>query len=125
MRWRITEKYVIFQVAPWPYGRRGEDKEFPIGVDVEGRIAEALRRLGADKVFDTKFGADLTTMEESHELMGALCPGMALLPMITSRRVGVDSNMRGTFLPGYKLENISSCNLRHQMAGRDREELFC
>ena len=89
------EKYVIFQVAPAVRAALGEGYEFPIGVDVEGRIAEALRRLGADKVFDTKFGADLTIMEESHELMERMS-GDGVLPMITSCCRG-GSNMRNIF----------------------------
>ena len=66
------EKYVVVQVAPAVRAALGEAFEFPIGVDVEGRMAEALRRLGFDKVFDTKFGADLTIMEESNELIERL-----------------------------------------------------
>jgi iron-only hydrogenase group A len=42
----------------------------------------ALRRLGFDAVFDTDFGADLTIVEEAHELLTRLKEGP--LPMITS-----------------------------------------
>lgn len=44
------DKYVVVQVAPAVRAALGEAFEFPIGVDVEGRMAEALRRLGFDKV---------------------------------------------------------------------------
>ena len=108
------EKYVIFQVAPAVRAALGEGYEFPIGVDVEGRIAEALRRLGADKVFDTKFGADLTIMEESHELMERMS-GDGVLPMITSCCPGWIKYAEH-FYPDM-LENISSCKSPHQMQG--------
>ena len=45
------DKYVVVQVAPAVRAALGEAFEFPIGVDVEGRIADALRQLGFDKVF--------------------------------------------------------------------------
>ena len=83
-------------------------------MDVEGRIAEALRRLGADKVFDTKFGADLTIMEESHELMERMS-GDGVLPMITSCSP-VWFKYADHFYPDM-LENISSCKSPHQMQG--------
>ncbi len=108
------EKYVIFQVAPAVRAALGEGYEFPIGVDVEGRIAEALRRLGADKVFDTKFGADLTIMEESHELMERMSED-GVLPMITSCCPGWIKYAEH-FYPDM-LENISSCKSPHQMQG--------
>lgn len=108
------EKYVIFQVAPAVRAALGEGYEFPIGVDVEGRIAEALRRLGADKVFDTKFGADLTIMEESNELIERLNSD-GELPLITSCCPGWIKYAEH-FYPDM-LENISSCKSPHQMQG--------
>ena len=62
-------KYVVVQVAPAVRAALGESFEFNIGNDVEGRIADALKQLGFDKVFDTKFGADLTIVEEANELI--------------------------------------------------------
>ncbi len=108
------EKYVVVQVAPAVRAALGEDFEFPIGVDVEGRIAEALRRLGFDKVFDTKFGADLTIMEESHELLERIQTD-GVLPMITSCCPGWIKYAEH-FYPDM-LENISSCKSPHTMQG--------
>ena len=48
---------MVVQVAPAVRAALGETFEFPLGVDTEGRIAGALRKLGFDKVFDTKVGA--------------------------------------------------------------------
>ena len=108
------EKYVVVQVAPAVRAALGEDFEFPIGVDVEGRIAEALRRLGFDKVFDTKFGADLTIMEESHELIERIQKD-GVLPMITSCCPGWVKYAEH-FYPDM-LDNISTCKSPHQMEG--------
>lgn len=108
------DKFVVFQVAPAVRAALGEGFEFPIGVDVEGRIAEALRRLGADRVFDTKFGADLTIMEESNELLDRL-QNDGVLPMITSCCPGWIKYAEH-FYPDM-LDNISSCKSPHQMQG--------
>ena len=72
------KKHVIVQTAPAVRAGLGEEFGLPIGTDVEGKMAAALRRLGFDKVFDTNFSADLTIMEEAHEFIdrvqnGAYC----------------------------------------------------
>ncbi len=108
------ETYVVVQVAPAVRAALGEAFEFPIGVDVEGRIAQALRELGFDKVFDTKFGADLTIMEESHELIKRI-QNDGMLPMITSCCPGWIKYAEH-FYPDM-LDNISTCKSPHQMQG--------
>ena len=108
------DKYVVVQVAPAVRAALGEAFEFPIGVDVEGRMAEALRRLGFDKVFDTKFGADLTIMEESNELIERLNSD-GELPLITSCCPGWVKYAEH-FYPDM-LANISTCKSPHQMQG--------
>lgn len=81
---------------------------------MEGRIAEALRRLGFDKVYDTKFGADLTIVEESHELVERIQKG-GVLPMITSCCPGWVKYAEH-FYPDM-LDHISTCKSPHQMEG--------
>lgn len=108
------DKYVVVQVAPAVRAALGEAFEFPIGVDVEGRIAEALKRLGFDKVFDTKFGADLTIVEEANELAERI-QNDGVLPMITSCCPGWIKYAEH-FYPDM-LENLSSCKSPHQMQG--------
>ena len=108
------KKYVAVQIAPAVRVGLGEDFEFPIGVDVEGRIAEGLRLLGFDKVFDTKFGADLTITEEANELVERITQG-GVLPMITSCCPGWIKYAEH-FYPDM-LDNISSCKSPHQMQG--------
>ena len=107
-------KYVVVQVAPAVRAALGENFEFNIGVDVEGRIADALRNLGFDKVFDTKFGADLTIMEEANELLERI-QGDGVLPLITSCCPGWIKYAEH-FYPDM-LDNISTCKSPHQMQG--------
>lgn len=107
-------KYVVVQVAPAVRAALGEDFDFNLGVDVEGRIADVLRELGFHKVFDTKFGADLTIMEEANELVERI-QNDGVLPMITSCCPGWVKYAEH-FYPDM-LENISSCKSPHQMQG--------
>ena len=108
------DKFVVVQVAPAVRAALGEDFEFPIGVDVEGRIAGALRKLGFDRVFDTKFGADLTIMEEANELLERIKED-GVLPMITSCCPGWIKYAEH-FYPDM-LDHISSCKSPHTMFG--------
>lgn len=108
------EKYVVVQVAPAVRAALGEGFEFPVGVDVEGRIAEALRQAGFDKVYDTKFGADLTIVEESNELIERIQKD-GVLPMITSCCPGWVKYAEH-FYPEL-LDHISTCKSPHQMQG--------
>jgi len=62
------EKLTVFHVAPSVRFTLGEEFGLAPGNFVEGKIATALRRIGADVVFDVAFGADLTIVEEAHEL---------------------------------------------------------
>ena len=79
----------IFQVAPSVRFTLGEEFGLEPGNFVEDKIPTALREIGADLVFDTTFSADLTIMEEAHELVGRLRNFLAgdksaKLPMFTS-----------------------------------------
>ena len=77
------DKFVVVQPAPSVRATLGEEFGMPIGTDVEGKLATALRSLGFDKVFDTDFAADLTIVEEATELVERVTKG-GVLPMITS-----------------------------------------
>lgn len=109
-----SEKYVVVQVAPAVRAALGEGFEFPVGVDVEGRIAEALHRAGFDRVYDTKFGADLTIVEESNELIQRIRED-GVLPMITSCCPGWVKYAEH-FYPDL-LDHLSTCKSPHQMQG--------
>ncbi len=65
----------VFQFAPALRVGLGEEFGLPPGTNVEGQIVAALRRIGADIVLDTNFGADVVIMEESTELLRRLGEG--------------------------------------------------
>ncbi|NLA54601.1 MAG: 4Fe-4S binding protein [Clostridiales bacterium] len=107
-------KHVVVQPAPAVRAALGEEFGLPMGTNVTGRLAASLRRLGFDRVFDTDFGADLTIMEESTELIGRIQNG-GVLPMITSCSPGW-INYCETFYPEF-IPNLSSCKSPHEMTG--------
>ena len=76
-------KTVIVQTAPAVRASLGEEFGMPIGTNVTGKMAAALRACGFDRVYDTNFGADLTIMEEGTELLKRISDG-GTLPMFTS-----------------------------------------
>lgn len=73
----------VFQFAPSIRSAIGEEFDLPYGKVVTGQMVTALKKLGANKVFDVCFGADMTTYEEAKELAERL-EGKAPLPMFTS-----------------------------------------
>ena len=107
-------KIVLVQTAPAVRAALGEAFGMPIGTDVEGKMAAALRRLGFDKVFDTNFGADLTIMEEANEFLDRVKNG-GKLPMITSCSPGWVKYCEH-YYPEFT-ENLSSCKSPQQMFG--------
>ena len=108
------DTYVVVQTAPAVRAALGEEFGNPIGTRATGKMAASLRRLGFDKVFDTNWAADLTIMEEGHELLHRIQNG-GVLPMITSCSPGwiryCEFN-HPDFIP-----NLSSCKSPHQMFG--------
>lgn len=108
------EKHVIVQTAPAVRAALGEEFNFPIGTNVEGKMVSALRRLGFNKVFDTNFSADLTIMEEAHEFIERVQHG-GVLPMITSCSPGWIKYCEHYFPD--MTENLSSCKSPQQMFG--------
>ena len=108
------EKYVCVQTAPAVRAALGEEFGYPMGTDVEGKMAAALRRIGFDKVFDTDFSADLTIMEEAHEFLDRVQNG-GVLPMITSCSPGWIKYCEHYFPD--MTENLSSCKSPQQMFG--------
>jgi iron only hydrogenase large subunit-like protein len=77
------DKVVIVQTAPAIRVGIGEAMGMGPGALVTGQMVAGLRRLGFKKVFDTQFAADLTIMEEGHELIKRIT-NKGVLPMITS-----------------------------------------
>ena len=77
------EKIVVIQTAPAVRVSIGEGFGYEPGTFLEGKMVGALRKLGADYVVDTNFGADLTIMEEASELVDRLNKG-GQIPQFTS-----------------------------------------
>ena len=108
------KKHVVVHTAPSVRVTLGECFGMPIGSNVEGKMAAALRRLGFDKVFDTDFGADLTIMEEANEFVERVKNG-GVLPMITSCSPGW-VKFAETYYPEF-IPNLSTCKSPQQMEG--------
>ena len=99
-------KYVVVQTAPAIRAAIGEGFGFEPGTPCTGKMVTALRRLGFDQVFDTDFTADLTILEEAHELIHRVKNG-GVLPLITSCSPGWINFVEG-FYPEM-LPNVSTC----------------
>lgn len=113
---KINDKntYVIVQTAPSVRVALGEEFGMSIGTNVEGKMVNALKQMGFDKVFDTNTGADFTIVEEGTEFIKRL-QNNDNLPMITSCCPGwvkyIEMNYPENI--GY----LSSCKSPHEMFG--------
>ena len=77
------KKYIIVTSAPAVKATLWEEFGKPIGTDAKGYFEASARKLGFQKVFDTEFGADVTVVEESTELIKRLSLNEKL-PQFTS-----------------------------------------
>ncbi|HEX2907181.1 MAG TPA: NADH-dependent [FeFe] hydrogenase, group A6 [Phototrophicaceae bacterium] len=107
-------KTVVVQVAPAVRVAIGEEFGLPPGQPVTGKLVAGLRRLGFNAVFDTTFGADLTVMEEAHEIIERVTKNENL-PILTSCCPGWINFLKHhfpnlTYMP-------SSCKSPQQMTG--------
>ena len=107
-------KHVVVQTAPAVRASIGEEFGMPPGSLVTGQMVTALRMMGFHKVFDTDFPADLTIIEEGHELLGRIQSG-GKLPLLTSCSPGW-INFIEHFYPSL-LPHVSSCKSPQQMFG--------
>ena len=107
-------KTVVVQTAPAVRVSIGEEFGMEPGQVVTGQMVTALRMLGFDKVFDTDFTADLTIIEEGHELLHRMKTG-GVLPMLTSCSPGW-INFIEQYYPEL-LPHVSSCKSPQQMFG--------
>ena len=129
--WRALhdpKKRVVFQIAPAVRVAVGEAFGLEPGVNSLNKLVSALKMMGADEVYDTTFGADLTVMEEADEFLERLKKG-GPFPMFTSccpAWVKYVEEERPHFL-----KNISSCKspmemfaavLKDQYRAKDEED---
>jgi len=113
------ELRVVMQPAPAVRVALGELFDYPAGTSVTGKMAAAIRALGADDVFDTNWGADLTIMEEGteflHRAIDALSGKKTVLPMITSCSPGWVKYIESYFPK--LIPHLSTCKSPHTMVG--------
>ena len=129
--WRAlhnNSKRVVFQIAPAVRVAVGEAFGLPSGENTIDKLVSALKMMGADEVYDTNFGADLTVMEESEEFLGRLEKG-GPFPMFTSCCPAWIKYLE--FENPKYLKNVSSCNspmemfaaaLKDQYASKDAQD---
>lgn len=67
-----TDYCVVAFTAPAVRVAIGDEFNFEPGTFLEGKMVSALKKIGFDYCFDATFGADLTVMEESYELIERL-----------------------------------------------------
>ncbi len=108
------DKVVVVQTAPAIRVGIGEAMGMAEGALVTGKMVASLRKLGFDKVFDTQFTADLTIMEEGHELISRIKNG-GTLPMVTSCSPGWIKFIEHFFPKS--LKHLSTCKSPQQMFG--------
>ncbi len=108
------KKHVVVQIAPAVRVSLGEELGLDVGELVTGKMISTLRMLGFDRVFDTNFTADLTIIEEGHELIDRVV-NQKTLPMITSCCPGWVSYAE-QYYPEL-LPHLSSCKSPQQMFG--------
>lgn len=108
------EKHVIVQVAPAIRVSLGEELNLNFGSVVTGKLIASLKMLGFTKVFDTNFTADLTIIEEGHELIERINKGDTL-PMITSCCPGWINYVEQKHPDMFK--HLSTCKSPQQMFG--------
>lgn len=116
-------KLVAVQVAPAVRAALCES----LGVEAEalpiGKILSLLKRLGADYVFDTAFSADLTVMEEVHELMSRMRTGeLREMPMFTSCCPGWVRFVKARY--PHLVRRLSSAKSPQQMFGAVMKSYF-
>ncbi|MGL5978589.1 MAG: NADH-dependent [FeFe] hydrogenase, group A6 [Erysipelotrichaceae bacterium] len=106
--------FVVVQTAPAIRASLGEEFGMPIGTRVTGKMAQALKMMGFDRVYDTNFAADLTIMEEGYEFLHRFS-NQINLPMITSCSPGWVNYIEGEY--SELLGHLSSCKSPHMMLG--------
>ncbi len=113
-------KHVVVQTAPAVRVALGEVLGCETGSRVTGKMVTVLKRLGFDRVFDTNFTADLTIIEEGHELLRRLSEKLrdgkdVPLPQFTSCSPGWIKYAEHVF-PEI-LDYLSTCKSPQQMFG--------
>lgn len=115
------DKIVVVQTAPAVRVAIAEEFGADPGTITTGKMVAALRRMGFDYIFDTNWGADLTIMEEAHEVVERL-NGKGKLPILTSCCPGWIKFIEHQF-PNL-IDIPSSCKSPHEMQGAISKTYF-
>lgn len=108
------EKVVVISISPAVRVSIGDEFGFAPGEFLEKKLVGVLKDLGFDYVFDTSFGADLTTIEEANELIDRI-KNNKKLPMFTSCCPSWVLNMK---MNHYKdIDHLSTCKSPIGMQG--------
>ncbi len=116
------EKKVVFFTAPSVKATLGEAFGLPVGTNVEGKMVSAIKQLGDVKCFNMDVTADLTIMEEAHELLHRIMNG-GVTPMFTSCCPGwvkFAEHYYPEFLP-----NLSTCKSPQEMFSAVLKTYYC
>ncbi len=117
------DKIVVTQVAPAVRAAWGEELGFKPGEATVGKILDALKKMGADYVFDTCFSADLTIMEEGTEFVKRFTSGeLKDRPMFTSCCPGWLRFVKSQF--PHLVKYLSSAKSPQQMFGAVMKTYF-
>ena len=109
-------KIVVTQVAPAVRTAWGEEFGLQPNEATVGMILDALKKMGADYVFDTCFSADLTIMEEATEFIQRFTSGeLKDRPMFTSCCPGWVRFAKSQF--PHMVKYVSSAKSPQQMFG--------
>lgn len=117
------DKIVVTQVAPAVRAAWGEELGLKPEEATVGKILDALKRMGADYVFDTCFSADLTIMEEGTEFIKRFTSGeLKERPMFTSCCPGWLRFVKSQF--PHLVKYLSSAKSPQQMFGAVMKTYF-
>lgn len=108
------KKFVIVQTAPAVRASLAEEFGAPMGTRITGKMVSALKQVGFDRVYDTNVAADLTILEEGHELLQRL-ENKGVLPLITSCSPGWINFLEKEYAS--LIPHVSSCKSPHMMFG--------
>ncbi|MCP3966981.1 MAG: 2Fe-2S iron-sulfur cluster binding domain-containing protein [Lentisphaerae bacterium] len=107
-------KKVVVQIAPAVRVALGEYFGFEPGVNIAGKLVNALKMMGFNQVYDTCFAADMTIFEEATEFIHRFTKGENL-PLFTSC-CPAWVKYAEIYYPEM-LANVSSCRSPQQMFG--------
>ena len=105
---------VVVQIAPAVRVAVGEAFGLAPGTNCLDKLVQALKLMGAEEVYDTNFGADLTVIEEANEFLARLKNG-GPFPMFTSCCPAWIKHLEKEN-PKY-LKNVSTCKSPMEMFG--------